>query len=125
MNTQCHDGTMRSNCVARMGAKPRPSSENMLSWRPWLKPRREGRDASPVAATLAGVNAPSATPITARISIKLANPEARPDKLDSSENATIETTRIFLRPIRSDTEPIAIAQMPQATLRMPIRLPSC
>ncbi|CAE6860176.1 hypothetical protein R69608_07940 [Paraburkholderia nemoris] len=125
VKTQCQEGTICSSCVATIGAKPSPMSGIMLSCRPRFSPRRDGREASLLAARLAGVNAPSATPITARRSIRLRKPEASPERLESNEKAIIVVTRIFFLPMRSDRGPIAMDHSPQATPSTPIRLPSC
>ena len=74
--------------------------------------------ATPVDAT-----APSATPITERITSRLSRPVAQPDKPDSSENRRIAGTRTLRRPKRSESPPITKADMPQNTPRMPTRLP--
>ena len=77
-----------------------------------------------LAATLVGVKAPSARPMTARINKRPAKLSATPEKLESSEKVSIAPTRTRLRPMWSDRRPMRIEHAPHASPRMPMRLPS-
>ena len=69
---------MASICVASTGPRPKPSSGNIDSMRPWFMPRRFGCDASPVAATAEAMYAPSVAPIAALISSRPPTAPAMP-----------------------------------------------
>ncbi|MCY1287850.1 hypothetical protein D9M68_200190 [compost metagenome] len=113
-NTQRHDGTTSSNWVAMMGASPRPRIGKKACWMPMFSPRRDGCEASAVAAMAVGVKAPSETPITARISSSAPTPVASPDTPASRENSSTAGISTLRRPIRSDNRPISTEEIPQA-----------
>ncbi|MCY1270964.1 hypothetical protein D9M68_294780 [compost metagenome] len=114
-NTQRQDGTTSSSWVAMIGASPRPSSGKNACWMPMFMPSREGCEASAVAAMEVGVKAPSATPITARISSSAPTPLASPENPASRENSTTEGMITLRRPMRSERRPMKIEEMPQAS----------
>ncbi|MNP68970.1 hypothetical protein D3C76_1650010 [compost metagenome] len=79
-----------------------------------FSPRRRGCEDSAVAAMAVGVNAPSDTPITARISNSAATPLANPDRPASRENSSTAGISTLRRPMRSDSRPMKIEEIPQA-----------
>ncbi|MNZ76481.1 hypothetical protein D3C78_949880 [compost metagenome] len=86
-------------------------------------PSRLGWDASAVAAIEVGVKAPSATPMTARISNSAPTPVASPDKPANNENMITEGMITLRRPIRSDNRPMKIEEIPQVSASTADMLP--
>ncbi|MNJ35290.1 hypothetical protein D3C77_300220 [compost metagenome] len=86
-------------------------------------PSLEGCEASAVAAIEVGVNAPSATPMTARINSSPPTPLASPEKPASKEKMTTEGMITLRRPMRSDKRPMKIEEIPQARARTAEMLP--
>ena len=122
-NTHRHDGTTSKSCVAMIGPNPRPSSAKPLCCRPWLKPRRLGREATATAVKLVGQYEPSIAPISARITIRPISPVAMPDNPDKSENKRIAGISTLRWPILSDNLPLKIAKTPHVRPSAPTRLP--
>ncbi|MNR49281.1 hypothetical protein D3C85_1686330 [compost metagenome] len=77
-------------------------------------PSLEGCDASAVAAIDVGMKAPSATPITARISNSPPTPLASPEKPANSEKMSTDGMITLRRPMRSESRPMKIEESPQA-----------
>ncbi|MCY1423260.1 hypothetical protein D9M71_389680 [compost metagenome] len=86
-------------------------------------PSRLGCEASAVAAIEVGVKAPSATPMTARISSSAPTPVASPDKPANNENMITEGMITLRRPIRSESRPMNIEEIPQASANTAEMLP--
>ncbi|MDT4852427.1 hypothetical protein FQZ97_866590 [compost metagenome] len=106
-----------------MGASPRPSSGKKACWMPMFIPSRDGCEASAVAAMEVGVKAPSATPMTARISRSPPTPVASPERPASSEKRITAGMITLRRPTRSERRPMKIEDTPQASARTAEILP--
>ncbi len=109
--------------MATIGAIASPQRAKAHWNMPLVRPRRDGCDASTAVATPVGATAPSATPISARMSTRLTRLAAMPVNSDRIENSATAGASTHLRPIRSDRLPMKMAETPQATPRAPTRLP--
>ena len=73
-----------------------------------------------MAMMLAGVKAPSASPMAARMTIRLPTPVASPLKPASSEKPIREGTMTRLKPILSARLPVNNEAKPQAIANAPV-----
>jgi hypothetical protein len=106
-----------------IGPSAKPISAKPLCCRPWLKPRRSGRDAAATAVKLVGQYAPSMPPMIARIQTSATRLCTIPEKPDISEKRTMAGISTLRWPIASDKRPEKIANTPHRMPRMPASLP--